>query len=539
MSVLSQAMREIRDEVIEQEPAILDAVMHKPLDSIVGLIPIQPYIDAAPKIRDELFSELIAAGQRQRFPRIEKATLSYRFDAERPEAAAWAEKEAGNLIVEVVQEQVNTVRDYVSRASMGEFSPRQVARGLRDTIGLTSQQAGWVDNFRERRISDLMSQGRLFDQAYEQSERATRAYHDRIHRYRTETIARTEILRASHEGRRESWSQGIEEGFISVTDQKVWSTNMDGRECDICGPLDGSRVLITDDFPEGEPPIHPNCRCDVLLVDDPDADIAALSDEDLDALLDELMDGSRQTSPGDEVMPQELDSELEQPAVVPQETVLPEVELPSAIGPGEASGISPFMTLSPGPERAATFFAESYDGNMAVKQVLQNRAAGLPDLQGVNLDGGAFEFMQRAQRYTDGSQAYTQQNLSADILTSADQIQIDLANAQPTERSLYRGMRVDGAESLFNVGDEIDLTYSSSTPREQVASLYTREAVERQGEDAVLMEFRPGVRAADIDKGRMQFGQQNSEEHLLSGAGRIVEVRRDGNIIRVVVESAE
>lgn len=291
MRILGDAMNKVRDQVVRNEGQILDAVTHLSANRVAQMLPVDPWFDAAEKIRDELFNELVAAGQRVKLPAMEKATVQFRFDAERPEAARWAEKEAGNLIRGVVQEQVTVVRDYVSRASMGEFTSRQVARGLRDVIGLTSQQTQWVENFRNKRIEELMLQGRTFDQAYEQSERATNRYHDRVHRRRTETIARTEILRAANEGRNAAWQQGVDEGWINAGNwDKRWSTELDGRQCDVCGPLDEMTVGFNDEFPEGDPPIHPNCRCDVLLVPKPiDDDIAAMTDEEVDAYIDELI----------------------------------------------------------------------------------------------------------------------------------------------------------------------------------------------------------------------------------------------------------
>jgi hypothetical protein len=294
MRVIGEAMLKVRRQVIRDETEILYAIEHGTASKVSSLISVDPWLDIQETIQEELFAELVSGGQRVKLPTIRKEVLSYRFDATRPEAANWAAKEAGTLIREIGEEQTNLVREYVSQASMGQYTPRQVARNLRDVIGLTSAQAGWVENFRNRQISEQMSRGKSYDQAYVASEKATERYHARIHRYRTETIARTEILRASHEGRREGWRQGIEEGYISAGASKQWSTELDGRECEICGPLDGETVLLDADFSDGEPPIHPNCRCDVLLVDDVDADLEGLTSEELDAIINDLLNEDNQ-----------------------------------------------------------------------------------------------------------------------------------------------------------------------------------------------------------------------------------------------------
>jgi SPP1 gp7 family putative phage head morphogenesis protein len=161
---------------------------------------------------------------------------------------------------------------------------------LRDTIGLTNQQTGWVENFRQRQITDRMNAGRTFDQAVAESEKATNRYHDRIHKYRTETIARTEILRASNEGRREAWEQGVQDGFIGADWVKIWSTEFDDRTCEECAPLDGETAPVLGDFPWGDPPLHPNCRCTLLLDEPQGEDFSALSDDELEELINDLID---------------------------------------------------------------------------------------------------------------------------------------------------------------------------------------------------------------------------------------------------------
>jgi hypothetical protein len=312
MRVIGEAMLKVRRQVIRDETEILYAIEHGTPAKVSSLISVDPWLDIQETIQEELFAELVSGGQRIKLPTIRKEVLSYRFDATRPEAANWAAKEAGTLIRQVGEEQVSLVREYVSQASMGEYTPRQVARNLRDVIGLTSAQAGWVENFRSRQISEQMARGKSYDQAYVASEKATERYHARIHRYRTETIARTEILRASHEGRREGWRQGIEEGYISAGASKQWSTELDGRECEICAPLDGEVVLIDAEFSDGEPPIHPNCRCDVLLVDFVDEDLEGLSSEELDSIIDDLLTGESPVpiSISTQSMPYEINPEV-------------------------------------------------------------------------------------------------------------------------------------------------------------------------------------------------------------------------------------
>lgn len=74
-------------------------------------------------------------------------------------------------------------------------------------------------------------------------------------------IARTETARADVEGNLTGYRElGVE--------KKQWITAPDC--CDECHEIDGLVVGIDDEFPGGVsgPPLHPNCRCDVLPITD-------------------------------------------------------------------------------------------------------------------------------------------------------------------------------------------------------------------------------------------------------------------------------
>lgn len=77
---------------------------------------------------------------------------------------------------------------------------------------------------------------------------------------RAERIARTETAFADVAGNLQAWSDSGQVG------KKQWLT-ADGC-CDDCEALDGVTVDLDDDFPDGGdgPPLHPDCRCDVVPV---------------------------------------------------------------------------------------------------------------------------------------------------------------------------------------------------------------------------------------------------------------------------------
>lgn len=310
MKLLAEAMEESREQAYQDDGEVISAISHGTAERIANLIPSRPYLDKQASIAKELLGECLSSAQRTEIPQG-NMSVAFRFDAERSRASEWAQKEAGLLIKEIVEEQRNVVKDYISRSMLGEFSPQEVARGLRDTIGLTMQQASWVSNFRSREIKAGLDRGLGIAEAIAAAEKPTERYHDRIHRYRTETIARTEILRANTEGRREAWQQGVEDGFIDPSWRKQWVTGQDERVCEICGELDGETASVLGDFPGGDPPAHPNCRCTLNLIPTEEAQtFDDLTDDELEALIFDLMDETIDVDVDDVTLPTDVDDDI-------------------------------------------------------------------------------------------------------------------------------------------------------------------------------------------------------------------------------------
>ena len=75
---------------------------------------------------------------------------------------------------------------------------------------------------------------------------------------RAEMIARTETAVADVQGNLIGWKES------GVVAGKEWLLSDDA--CDDCTAYDGVKVGIDEEFAEGDPPLHPRCRCDVLPV---------------------------------------------------------------------------------------------------------------------------------------------------------------------------------------------------------------------------------------------------------------------------------
>lgn len=85
--------------------------------------------------------------------------------------------------------------------------------------------------------------------------------------FRSEMIARTEVLGATNFATLETYEQS------DVVEGKQWLAELDEETSEDCQDLDGEVVSLREDFPftsEGgavnTPPLHPNCRCTIIPV---------------------------------------------------------------------------------------------------------------------------------------------------------------------------------------------------------------------------------------------------------------------------------
>lgn len=68
------------------------------------------------------------------------------------------------------------------------------------------------------------------------------------------------------------WMKMRADGEVGRNAHKVWNTAYDERVCKVCGPIHRQLVRVDRQFSTGvfAPPVHPNCRCWVELVDYPE-----------------------------------------------------------------------------------------------------------------------------------------------------------------------------------------------------------------------------------------------------------------------------
>lgn len=145
---------------------------------------------------------------------------------------------------------VQALQDGIARGA----NPREQAIQFRQSIGLTQRQQAAVENYRRlltdgragnlpsktalnRALRDARSDRSILRAIRDnlplppaQVERMVQRYRDRYIRYRSAVIARTEALRAVHEGVDEAYNQAIDAGLIRPESiKKIWVSRRDDR----------------------------------------------------------------------------------------------------------------------------------------------------------------------------------------------------------------------------------------------------------------------------------------------------------------------
>ena len=202
----------------------------------------------------------IGVAVRDGAPRITKPRpVVINLNSVNPLAVQWAQEHAGAL-ADVSDEIRIIIAALIARSIEEGIPPREVARLLRDTVGLRADQVTAVANFRAR----LLFSGVEAAVVAARTERYAQAQQ----RARALAIARTELNAALNRGQQALWETAIAEGALKQEEfVQIWITTDDDRLCDECEPLGDTTATIGGSFTGGSvgPPLHTNCRCTIGL----------------------------------------------------------------------------------------------------------------------------------------------------------------------------------------------------------------------------------------------------------------------------------
>ncbi|RFC66457.1 hypothetical protein DYI37_03165 [Fulvimarina endophytica] len=187
------------------------------------------------------------------------------FGGGNPRAAEAARTEGARLVQEISEPTREVVQQVVSNGLSQGAGPREFARELRSSLGLTDKQNAAVANYERllragskealtRELRDKRSDGPVLRAAEggkplteDQIGRMVEAYRRKYLKYRTENIARTEALQAASLGRIEGMRQTLESLDLTTNDvEKTWSTSVDGRERRTHRLMNGQKVKGLD-----------------------------------------------------------------------------------------------------------------------------------------------------------------------------------------------------------------------------------------------------------------------------------------------------
>lgn len=255
------------------------------LDDLPSLI--QPAI-AAP-----LENAVIASG-RETASRLGGVRIGMSFNLTNPNTISFLQSYDLGLIRQISDETREGIRRIITDAFRNGGHPYVQARFIRDSIGLTDDQAAKVQNFRmllegkdraaltralrdrrhDRTLDQALGVNRTRELSPDQIDVMVGRYRNRWLDYRAKNIARTETMRASNVAQRLAWGQAADKGLLDrATVRQFWLVTPDDRLCIYCAavpdmnpdgvPLDG--FFKTPLGPVMDGPLHPQCRCTAYI----------------------------------------------------------------------------------------------------------------------------------------------------------------------------------------------------------------------------------------------------------------------------------
>lgn len=175
-----------------------------------------------------------------------------------------------DLIREFTQQQTDATREALTEGIRRQLNPIDQARYFRDSIGLTQRQTRAVNNFRrllEENPSEALTRqlrDRRFDPSLirsisieeplskEHIDRMVTRYRERYIQYRSRVIARTESLRAVHQGTEEMYRQAIESGELEASQlTRAWDASGDANVRNSHSLMDGQVKPFGEAFISG------------------------------------------------------------------------------------------------------------------------------------------------------------------------------------------------------------------------------------------------------------------------------------------------
>lgn len=194
-----------------------------------------------------------------------------RFDQTNTRAVLQMQRNQLRLISEFTEAQRISTRAILTEGIQAGLNPRETARILRDSIGLTEYQLESIRNYRrllesnsaqalhrelrdarsDRSVTRALARGEPLGAT--QIDSMVDRYRENWLSFRAENIARTESLSAVHEGADEMYRQAFDTGLLAPDElTQTWKTIRDARRRDSHVSMEGQQRSIGEPFLSGD-----------------------------------------------------------------------------------------------------------------------------------------------------------------------------------------------------------------------------------------------------------------------------------------------
>lgn len=157
-------------------------------------------------------------------------------------AIEYTQEHTADLVTSVTRATKDAIKLYIQEMVRYGMTAQKIAQNLRPVVGLLPRHSTAVGRY----MTKLLDQGVAYDDAAKKAQR----YANKLHRYRTRMIARTESSFAQGEGTLQAYEA------MGITHVK-WIA--DPEACPICRARNGKVYPIEQ--AHGMQPAHPHCEC--------------------------------------------------------------------------------------------------------------------------------------------------------------------------------------------------------------------------------------------------------------------------------------